>query len=317
MPAPQAEEKGKLKPIPVPTVSSSFQDEEVAALERLDAESPLVAPAEEDHSEGGGEVEVPTGVPPLLVPRHVDEDAELELSVVPGKLLRRKIEEVRARLANDDCYLIHLSAQGKGVRKGKSSLATYLGTLIDASFDEKRFVFTPFGFNRKQDELAPGQLIVKDEPRGGQKRRSMSNENLQQIDDLTEWGFRNLAAILIHPKAGSIDRAQLGLADAWVHIHKAREAATWRDIQHRTIVTEDGPKDMVRMLPGFSFNFPDAAVAFPHIWTPYKARSFQYKRTGVDPGYEVRVSDADLESKRKEYRKIRRMRRYEATVGRA
>jgi hypothetical protein len=248
---------------------------------------------------------------------HVAPVARRVLRVDPGPRLRQKVESIRAMLRNDDCYLIYVTAGGKGVRWGKSGVSAYLANLIEPGFQPTQVVFTPFGWNAKQEELSPGQMVVKDEPRGSQKRRSMSTENFQQQEDLTEWGFRNLGGIIIHPKAGQMDRAQLGLADAWVHIHKKREAATWRDIIHQTALGENGPEDHIRMSRGFTFPFPDPAEAFPVYWSAYQDRSRYYKRTGLEPDYDVQVDEEEYQAKRKKYLRIRRMQRMERTVGKA
>lgn len=242
----------------------------------------------------------------------------------PGPALLAKIEKVRWMLRNNDCFLGQVTAQGKGVRKGKSSLLIFLAKLIDPSgFKASNIVFTPYGWNRKQNELPKGAVIGKDEPRGSQRRQWGSVENMDQLETLTEWGHNNLAGFICHPHIGGLDRAQLMLSDAWIEVEdyqnprpgydeppEGHRAAVWYDVKPRTIIDEWGvPKTMpsIDRQHGVRFYFPDPSRIWPELIDEYRQRSAYYKRTGDEPDYSREMEPEAYNKLRKEYLQRRKM----------
>lgn len=218
-------------------------------------------------------------------------------------------------LQQNDCYLIWITARGKGVRWGKTGLATLLAKLISHKFGASNVVFTPFGWSQKIEELDPGEVILKSEPRGAHARGSMSTDNNAQIETDTEWGVKNLCGIKIHTHIGRVDQAQLELSDAWVEIDRKRSHAVWHDIQVRTVYEPNGrPRMKLRMLPRFGFFFPDAALVYPELWAYIDDMDRKFKTEKRDPA--VNLSQEEIEAARKNYLENRRVQRYLRNGGR-
>lgn len=264
-------------------------------------------------------------VPPQVV-QHVNTLNDLdnikawELPDYASPELLEKVEEIQYRLQNDDCFLGQVTGQAKGVRTGKSNTMQYLSLLIDPTFSAKRVVFTPFGWNRKQQELDPGEALVKDEPRGSQRRQWGGVENMDQLETLTEWGYKNLAGWNAHPHAGMIDRAQLMLSDAWVemedYMHPAPgyevppegyRAAVWHDVSTKTVRSEGGPRTLVFTHPRFRFFVPNMALLMPSLVAEYKERAAYYKRTGDEPDYARNIDDEAYKQMRQTYLKRKKL----------
>lgn len=237
------------------------------------------------------------------------------LSNWAGPALRGKAVEIRQQLRDNDCYLIWITARGKGVRWGKTSLATDLACLISDRFQPSNVVFTPFGWSQKIEELDPGEVIVKSEPRGAHARGSMSTDNNAQIETDTEWGIKNLCGIKIHTHIGRVDQAQLELSDAWVEIDQKRHHAIWHDIKVKTVYDNTGrPRMKLRMVPKFGFFFPDAAKLHPQMWAVIDEMDRKFKTEKRDPA--VNLSAEQIESAKQNYLANRRVQRYLRNGGR-
>lgn len=157
--------------------------------------------------------------------------------------------------------------------KGKSSLVLQLAEHLYPLFDPmKHIAFRNHDILPIARSLPPGGILDIDEAiaAGGNKRRSMSRENVDNMEFLNTTRKRRIILFYIAPFYGDMDKA-IREHMHWLLRVDARGEGTAYECQR---VGMQSPK--IWLEERFRFEFPDCRTARPELWAAYKARSDQY-----------------------------------------
>lgn len=193
--------------------------------------------------------------------------------------LREWSQWARNRAANDNDVIIVVSGE---TGSGKSSLAL----LMARKLQEEKFVcemqvlWDVASLLQRARDIGEGKVLIIDEAMvaGGNRRRAMSNDNIETQNHLNTCRVFHQIVLFLAPNFADLDISIQNRVKWNFHVTGRGEFDAYE------VIPVGGPKSRSTYSQlRFSDTFPDPKAAAPELWAEYEHAKLSYSFKGADP----------------------------------